>query len=194
MTSDKIRCAWVSPDNELYVHYHDEEWGVPRYDDQSIFEYLTLESAQAGLSWLTILKKRDNYREAFANFNPKEVAAFTNSDVDMLLVNSGIIRNRLKIAAAISNAQRFLDIQNEFGSFAAYQWRFVDGKPIENAWSNTTQVPAVSPESEAFSKDLKRRGFKFVGPTIVYAHMQAIGMVNDHTTDCFRFGQLHKTK
>lgn len=186
----KIRCAWVPKDNQLYIHYHDEEWGVPTHDDRHIFEHLTLESSQAGLSWLTVLKKRPNYRLAFANFDPAQVAAFTAKEVDTLMNNSGIIRNRQKIIAAISNAQKFLEIQQQFGSFAAYQWQFVGGKTIQNSWSNIKQIPTITAQSTAFSQDLKRRGFGFVGPTTIYAHMQAVGLVNDHTTDCFRYQAL----
>lgn len=185
---EKHRCAWASPD-PLYVNYHDTEWGVPVHDDTTLFEFLTLESAQAGLSWITILKKRENYREAFAHFDPKKVALFTDDDIENLMTNAGIVRNRLKITAAVNNAQRFLEIQQEFGDFASYQWQFVNNKPIQNEWQNVSQIPATSPESEAFSKDLKKRGFRFVGPTTIYAHMQATGMVNDHTTDCFRYAE-----
>jgi len=189
MVDDKNRCGWVGSD-QLYIEYHDKEWGVPVYDDQILFEFLILEGAQAGLSWLTVLRKRENYREAFANFNPKEVATWNKKEVERLLQNAGIIRNRLKVTSAITNAQRFLEIQQEFGSFSAYQWQFVDGKPKQNAWSDNSQVPALSPEAEAFSKDLKKRGFRFVGPTIIYAHMQATGMVNDHIVNCFRYSEL----
>jgi DNA-3-methyladenine glycosylase I len=189
-TNKKQRCAWVEPGNELYERYHDEEWGVPVHDDRTLFEFLLLEGAQAGLSWLTILKKRENYRKAFADFQPEAVAAFTARDMRALLRNAGIVRNRLKIKAAITNAQKFLLVQQEFGSFDAYQWAFVGGKPIQNARRDIHSIPAVSPEAEAFSKDLKQRGFVFVGPTIVYAHMQAVGMVNDHTTDCFRYKEV----
>jgi DNA-3-methyladenine glycosylase I len=186
------RCAWVPPGNEVYERYHDDEWGVPVHDDRTLFEFLVLEGAQAGLSWQTILKKRDNYRAAFADFEPAKVAAFTAKDLARLLNNAGIVRNRLKIKAAINNAQKFLLIQKEFGSFDAYQWSFVGGKPIQNARRKIGDVPAVSPEAEAFSKDLRQRGFVFVGPTIIYAHMQAVGMVNDHTTDCFRYEEVRR--
>lgn len=186
----KTRCAWVSPGNILYENYHDTEWGVPVYDDRTLFEFLILEGAQAGLSWSTILRKRDAYRQAFAGFDPVKVAGFTAADIENLLQNPGIVRNRLKIAAAITNAQKFLEVQREFGSFSAYQWQFVGGRPQQNAWSDIAAVPAVTPEAIAFSNDLKRRGFKFVGPTIIYAHMQATGMVNDHTVDCFRHRPL----
>lgn len=186
----KQRCSWVPEGDELYIRYHDEEWGVPVYDDKKLFEFLILEGAQAGLSWRTILARREGYRDAFANFDPTRVAKFTPSDIERLMQNEAIIRNRLKIEAAVTNAQRFLEVQKEFGSFSNYQWEFVDGKPIQNHWADGSQVPAVTPEAEAFSKDLKKRGFKFVGPTIIYAHMQAVGMVNDHTLTCFRHKQL----
>lgn len=186
----KCRCAWVPLDSELSVSYHDEEWGVPLRDDKKIFEFLILESAQAGLSWLTILKKREGYRQAFADFEPEKVANFTEADIERLMGNSGIIRNRQKISAAIINAQKFLDIQKEFGSFSNYQWSFVGGEPIQNDRQPDIRAATTSVEAETFSKDLKRRGFKFIGPTIIYAHMQAVGMVNDHTVDCFRYGAL----
>lgn len=186
----KQRCSWVPEGDELYIRYHDEEWGVPVYDDKKLFEFLILEGAQAGLSWRTILARREGYRDAFANFDPTRVAKFTPSDIERLMQNEAIIRNRLKIEAAVTNAQRFLEVQKEFGSFSNYQWEFVGGKPIQNHWADGSQVPAVTPEAEAFSKDLKKRGFKFVGPTIIYAHMQAVGMVNDHTLTCFRHKQL----
>lgn len=188
--ASKSRCAWVPKDNELYIRYHDEEWGVPRYDDGHIFEHLTLESAQAGLSWLTILRKRENYRVAFANFDPQKVASFTEADIERLMQNAGIVRNRQKILAAIENAKCFLEVQKEWGSFAKYQWQFVEGAPKQNAWKGRMEVPVVTQEAETFSSDLKRRGFKFVGPTTMYAHMQAMGMVNDHTVDCFRYKEI----
>ena len=183
------RCAWATGD-PLYHAYHDEEWGVPVHDDRLLFEFLILEGAQAGLSWITILRKRATYRTAFADFDPELVARFNEAKVAELLANPGIIRNRLKVASAISNARAFLKIQEEFGSFDAYQWRFVDGKPIRNAWRNITEVPASTPVSDTMSHDLKKRGFRFIGSTICYAHMQAVGMVNDHTVDCFRWSQL----
>lgn len=186
----KQRCSWVPEDDELYISYHDEEWGVPVYDDRKLFEFLILEGAQAGLSWRTILARRDGYRDAFASFDAETVAQFTTEDVERLKQNEAIIRNRLKIEAAVNNAQRFIEIQKEFGSFSNYQWQFVAGKPIQNNWADSSQVPAITHEAEAFSKDLKKRGFKFVGPTIIYAHMQAIGMVNDHTLPCFRHAEL----
>ena len=180
------RCHWVDLSKPDYVAYHDNEWGVPVYDDNKLFEFLTLEAAQAGLSWYTVLKKRDSYREAFAHFDPVKVAAFDEAKAAELLQNPGIIRNRLKIAAAINNAARFLEIQREFGSFSTYQWQFVGGKPQQNRIARPEDYRATSPESDAMSKDLKKRGFKFVGSTIIYAHMQACGMVNDHHNDCFR--------
>lgn len=186
----KQRCSWVPDDDELYTKYHDEEWGVPVYDDHVLLEFLILEGAQAGLSWRTILARREGYRKAFANFDPKRVARFTSADVERLKQDAGIIRNRLKIESAINNAQRFLEIQKEFGSFSAYQWQFVGGAPRQNNWADDSQLPAVTLEAEAFSKDLKKRGFTFVGPTITYAHMQAVGLVNDHTISCFRHSQL----
>jgi DNA-3-methyladenine glycosylase I len=185
----RIRCTWAGSD-PLYQSYHDQEWGVPVHDDRQLFEFLTLEGAQAGLSWITILRKRAAYRVAFAGFDPEAVARFDASKVSELLANPGIVRNRLKVASTISNAQAFLEVQDEFGSFDAYQWRFVDGSPIQNAWQSLKEVPATTPESDALSRDLKKRGFRFVGSTICYAHMQAIGMVNDHTVDCFRWREL----
>lgn len=186
---DVIRCKWAGTD-AAYVRYHDEEWGVPVRDDRLLFEFLVLEGAQAGLSWITILKRRDGYKKAFDNFDVKKVAAYTQRDSDRLLQDSSIIRNRLKIASAINNAKRFLDVQEEFGSFSAYQWSFVKNKVRQNAWKTGDEVPAVTEEAIALSKDLRRRGFTFVGPTIMYAHMQAVGMVNDHTTSCFRYKEL----
>ena len=178
------RCAWAK--SELMQAYHDAEWGVPRHDDQELFEFLILEGAQAGLSWETILKKRDNYRKAFAGFDPKKVAKFGAADERRLLANEGIVRNRLKVSSAVSNAKAFLDVQREFGSFDAYIWGFVGGKPIRNAVKSLRDVPARTPESDAMSKDLRKRGFRFVGSTICYAFMQAVGMVNDHEVGCFR--------
>ena len=184
-----IRCQWAGTD-PLYVAYHDLEWGVPVHDDRTIFEFLILEGAQAGLSWSTILKKRDAYRAAFDNFDPAVVAAYDETKVAELLANPGIVRNRAKIASAIKNAQAFLAVQQEFGSFDAYIWQFVGGQPRQNNWRSLSEIPASTPESEAMSKDLRKRGFNFVGPTICYAHMQATGMVNDHTVDCFRYSEL----
>jgi DNA-3-methyladenine glycosylase I len=183
------RCAWAGTD-PLYQVYHDREWGVPVHDDRLLFEFLTLEGAQAGLSWITILRKRAAYQAAFAGFDPEIVARFDEARVAELMANAGIVRNRLKVASTISNAQAFLKVQEEFGSFAAYQWRFVDGAPIRNAWRSITEVPASTPVSDALSRDLKKRGFRFVGTTICYAHMQAVGMVNDHTVDCFRWQEV----
>jgi DNA-3-methyladenine glycosylase I len=185
------RCAW-STSNPLYIAYHDQEWGVPVHDDRLLFEFLILEGAQAGLSWITILRKRENYRQAFDRFDPQKIARYGDEKIAELLNNAGIIRNRAKINAAIGNARAFLTVQEEFGSFDAYIWRFVGGKPIDNAWTEMSQIPAKSAEAEALSKDLKRRGFKFIGPTICYAHMQATGMVNDHTVDCFRYEQVRQ--
>lgn len=184
-----VRCGWVSTD-PLYIAYHDTEWGVPVFDDRKLFEFLILEGAQAGLSWLTVLKKRENYRKAFSNFDPVKVASFSEEKIQSLLYDPGIIRNQLKIRSAVTNAAAFLKIQEEFGSFADYSWRFVGGKPIVNCFKSLKEVPGRTPESDAFSKDLKKRGFKFVGSTIIYAHMQAIGMVNDHIVDCFRYREV----
>jgi DNA-3-methyladenine glycosylase I len=183
------RCAWVG-DGSLYIDYHDNQWGVPLHDDQALFEMLILEGAQAGLSWSTILKKRENYRAVFDQFDPVKVAAYDERKIQELLNNPGIVRNRLKVRSAVTNAQAFLRIKDEFGSFDKYIWGFVDHKPIINRWKTVHEIPAKTPEAEAMSKDLKKRGFKFVGPTICYAFMQAVGMVNDHTVDCFRYQQL----
>ncbi|MHB8810793.1 MAG: DNA-3-methyladenine glycosylase I [Desulfobulbaceae bacterium] len=183
------RCAWAGSD-PLYLAYHDREWGVPVYDDRRLFEFLILEGAQAGLSWLTILRKREAYQSAFAGFDPEAVARFDDAKVAELLANPGIVRNRLKVASTITNARAFLAIQEEFGSFAAYQWRFVEGRTLQNRWQSIREVPASTPVSDALSRDLKKRGFRFVGSTICYAHMQAVGMVNDHTVDCFRWREL----
>jgi DNA-3-methyladenine glycosylase I len=183
------RCGWAGSD-PLYVTYHDQEWGVPLHEDRGLFEFLILEGAQAGLSWATILKKRENYRAAFDNFDPTLVARYDELKVTELLANAGIVRNRLKIAAAIQNARAFLLIQEEFGSFDAYVWQFVGGTPKRNAWKLMSEIPAHTAESDSMSKDLIRRGFKFVGSTICYAHMQATGMVNDHLVDCFRYNQV----
>lgn len=182
------RCGWVNED-PLYVEYHDKEWGVPVHNDQKLFEMLILEGAQAGLSWYTVLKKRENYREAFDHFDVQKVAAYDETKIEELLKNEGIIRNRLKIRAAVTNAQAFFRIQEQYGSFDAYIWNFVEGKPIVNHWTNLKEVPASTPLSDTISKDLKKRGFSFVGTMIMYAFMQAIGMVNDHTTTCFRYSQ-----
>ncbi|MBP6218523.1 MAG: DNA-3-methyladenine glycosylase I [Oligoflexales bacterium] len=180
-----IRCPWVGQD-PLMITYHDEEWGVPVHDDQKHFEFLILEGAQAGLSWATILKRREGYRKAFASFDPKKVARFNESKVEALLQDPGIIRNRLKVQSTVLNAQKFLEVQKEFGSFDTYCWSFVGGKTLKTQRTDLKSLPASSPESDAFSKDLKKRGFKFVGSTIIYAHMQAIGMVDDHLPSCFK--------
>lgn len=184
------RCPWVDLTKPDYVEYHDKEWGVPVHDDRLLFEFLTLESAQAGLSWYTVLKKRENYRQAFDGFDPEKVARYGEKELESLLQNPGIIRNRLKISAAVTNARLFLEIQSEFGSFDAYIWRFVEGKPIVNDIRTPEDYSAASSESEAMSKELRKRGFKFIGPTICYAHMQATGMVNDHIIGCFRRGEI----
>jgi DNA-3-methyladenine glycosylase I len=184
------RCAWVNPDDPLMVEYHDREWGVPVHDDRKHFEFLVLEGAQAGLSWSTILKRREGYRRAFSDFDPEKVARYADKKTEELLLDASIIRNRQKIHATVRNARAFLSLQEEFGSFDAYCWRFVDGRPIVNHRKSTKDVPATSSESDAFSKDLKKRGFGFVGSTIIYAHMQAVGMVNDHLVDCFRYAEV----
>jgi DNA-3-methyladenine glycosylase I len=186
----KNRCAW-SGTEPLYVAYHDE-WGVPVHDDRVLFEFLILEGAQAGLSWLIILRKRDAYRRAFDQFDPRKLARYDKRKVAALLADAGIVRNRAKIESAIKNAKAFLEVQEEFGSFDAYQWRFVDGRPIQNRWRSMKEIPPRSAQSDALSKDLKRRGFSFVGSTIVYAHMQAVGMVNDHLVGCFRHREVAK--
>ena len=182
------RCSWAK--TEWSIAYHDAEWGVPQHDDRVLFEFLVLEGAQAGLSWETILKKRANYRDAFDQFDVRAVARYDQRKVRRLLANPGIIRNRLKIAAAIQNAKAFLAVQKEFGTFDAYMWQFVDRIPKVNAWKTTKEIPARTPQSDAMSKDLVKRGFKFVGSTICYAHMQAVGMVNDHVVDCFRYAEV----
>ena len=183
------RCSWCG-DDPLYVAYHDEEWGVPVYDDRTLFEFLILEGAQAGLSWSTILKKREGYRAAFDGFDPTIVARYDERKTAELLADPGIVRNRLKVASAVSNAQAFLAAQEEHGSFSNYIWAFVDGTPIQNEWRTLAEIPAKTPLAETISKDLKKRGFRFVGPTIVYAHMQATGMVNDHLVGCFRYPEI----
>jgi DNA-3-methyladenine glycosylase I len=184
--SSVTRCEWAGSD-ELMVAYHDEEWGVPSHDDRHLFEMLTLEGAQAGLSWSTILRKREGYRRAFAGFDPRVVAGFTEKDVERLLADPGIVRNRLKVESTVNNAARVLEVQAEHGSLDAYLWSFVDGTPIVNRWTTLSELPAETELSKAISKDLKRRGFRFIGPTVIYAFMQTVGMVDDHTTDCFRF-------
>ncbi|MEX0721154.1 MAG: DNA-3-methyladenine glycosylase I [Balneolaceae bacterium] len=188
------RCEWVEGQFDQYIKYHDEEWGVPVHNDKTHFEFLILEGAQAGLSWSTILKRREGYRTAFANFIPEKVAAFDETKIQELLQFEGIIRNKLKVRSAVKNAQLFLNIQKEIGSFDTYIWSFVNEKPIINHWNNVKEIPATSKESDALSKDLKKRGFKFTGSTIMYAHMQACGLVMDHTVDCFRYEELLKKK
>ncbi len=183
------RCSWAGG-SPLMLQYHDTEWGVPAHDDRTLFELLTLEGAQAGLSWETILKKRENYRRAFDNFDAARIARYTERDVERLLADAGIVRNRLKVAATVNNAQRFLEVREEFGSFEEYIWRFVGGRPIKNSFRALSEMPAKTEESEAMSKELRRRGFKFVGSTICYAFMQAVGMVNDHTVGCFRYAEV----
>jgi len=189
------RCQWsYAGMSEEYLAYHDEEWGLPVWDDKTQFEFLLLEGAQAGLSWSTILHKRAGYKKNFANFDVNKVARFTDKRIEKILQDPAIVRNKLKVNSAVNNAQCFLAVQEEFGSFAKYIWSFVDGKPMVNQWKTMKQVPATSKESDALSKDLKKRGFKFVGSTIMYAHMQATGMVNDHTVDCFRYKECNKKK
>ncbi len=185
----KVRCEWAG-DNPIYVNYHDREWGVTVRDDKKLFEFIILEGAQAGLSWLTILKRRENYRKAFVDFNVEKVANFGEKKIQELLTNSGIIRNRLKVRSAVTNAQAFIKIQEAFGSFDNYSWQFIGGKCKVNKWQTLKDLPSNTKESDAFSKDLKKRGFKFVGSTIMYAHMQAVGMVNDHIVDCFRYKEV----
>ena len=187
---DKKRCKWILNQPEIYQQYHDEEWGVPVYDDIKLFEFLILEGAQAGLSWLTILKRREGYRKAFSNFDVHKVASFNTDKIEELMLNPEIIRNRRKIESAIKNAKVFIDIQQEFGSFAKYMWKFIGGKSIQNRFKTMGELPAKTPISETISKDLKSRGMNFVGPTIIYAHMQATGMVNDHEIGCFRYCEV----
>lgn len=183
---NRNRCEWVTED-KIYIDYHDYEWGIPTHDDRALFEMLSLEGAQAGLSWITILKRRANYQKAFDNFVPEIVSKYDEKKIDVLLANEGIIRNRLKVRSVVTNAQAFLQVQETFGSFDRYIWQFVDGAPLFNSWETHAEVPATTEQSERMSKDLKKRGFKFVGPTICYAFMQATGMVNDHTKDCFKY-------
>ena len=190
MKTEKTRCAWATGMDEFYVRYHDEEWGVPVHDDRLLFEFLILEGAQAGLSWRTVLNKRQNYRAAFDNFDAEKIARYSDAKIAKLLNNQGIIRNKLKIHSAVQNAKAFLKVRDEFGTFDAYQWRFVDGRPIVNHLKSIKEVPAKTKISDAMSKDLLARGFKFVGSTICYAHMQAVGMVNDHLVTCFRYKEL----
>lgn len=189
---DKKRCGWVEGQFDQYIKYHDEEWGVPVHDDHKHFEFLILEGAQAGLSWSTILKRREGYRQSFANFDPEKVAKYDEEKIQELLQFEGIIRNKLKVRSAVTNAQKFLEIQERFGSFDKYIWQFVNGEPNVNHWNSMKEVPATTKESDALNKDLKKRGFKFVGSTIIYAHMQACGLVNDHTVECFRYKELVK--
>ena len=186
------RCSWVNVENALMLEYHDVEWGVPEHDDRKHFEFLVLEGAQAGLSWSIILNKRDGYRRAFSQFDPSKVARYTDARIDKLVADDSIIRNRAKISAAVKNAQAFLKVQEEFGSFDAYCWQFVNGFPRQNHWRSMNEVPASTVESDAFSRDLKRRGFSFVGTTTIYAHMQAVGMVNDHVVECFRYREIRR--
>jgi DNA-3-methyladenine glycosylase I len=186
----KTRCVWAG-DDPLYITYHDEEWGVPLFDDAKLFEFLILETFQAGLSWITILRKRENFRNAFDQFDYKKIAQYDEKKQEELRQDAGIIRNKLKIKATINNAQAFIKIQQEFGSFSKYIWKFVNEKPIKNKWKNTDEVPANTALSDLISADLKKRGFKFVGSTVIYAHMQATGMVNDHTVDCFRYHEVN---
>ena len=190
----KKRCAWADGVGDFYLQYHDTERGVPVHDDRKHFEFLVLEGAQAGLSWAVVLRKRDAYRRAFAGFDPVRVSRFSKAEIEILLRNAGIIRNRLKVATNVNNARAFLAVQKEFGSFDAYVWRFVDGRSMQNRRKSMKHVPATSAESDALSSDLKKRGFKFVGSTIIYAHMQAVGMVNDHVTGCFRYRELRRTR
>lgn len=192
--SSRLRCGWADPKVELYPAYHDEEWGVPIHDDRRLFEFLVLEGAQAGLSWSTVLRKRDAYRAAFAGFDPEQVARFDRRRIERLMKNPGIIRNRQKILSAVTNARAFLKVQEAFGSFDAYQWRFVEGRPRQNAWRSLREVPPFTRQSDAYSKDLRARGFGFVGTTIIYAHMQACGMVNDHLVGCFRHAECSRLR
>jgi DNA-3-methyladenine glycosylase I len=194
MTEPKTRCVWVNPDDRLMVDYHDREWGVPAHDDPVHFEFLVLEAAQAGLSWSTVLRKREGYRRAFSGFDPEKVARYTKARIAKLAQDPAIIRNRMKIEAAVRNARAFLAVQEEFGTFDDYAWRFVDGRPAVNQRTTKKDLPATSPQSDAFSKDLKGRGFSFVGSTIIYAHMQATGMVNDHLVSCFRYCEVQQLK
>lgn len=191
MPKQKVRCPWPG-DDDLMIAYHDIEWGVPVYSDKKIFEFLILESAQAGLSWRTILHKRGGYKKAFANFDPKKVASFGQREINKLLKNPEIVRNRLKILATINNAQRFLEVQKEFGSFSDYMWSFVDNVPLDGKRKALKDLPSITKEAERFSKDLKQRGFAFLGPTVIYAHMQAVGMVNDHLMSCYRYKEIQR--
>ncbi|HEY8164437.1 MAG TPA: DNA-3-methyladenine glycosylase I [Gemmatimonadaceae bacterium] len=190
--AEQKRCSWVSVDNALMREYHDREWGVANHDDRKHFEFLILEAAQAGLSWSIVLNKREGYRRAFSQFDPEKVARYSRAKVEKLIGNPEIIRNRMKIEAAVKNARAFLAVREEFGSFDKYCWRFVGGKPRQNRWKSLGQIPATTAESDAFSRDLKQRGFSFVGSTVIYAHMQAVGMVNDHLVDCFRYRTIKR--
>jgi DNA-3-methyladenine glycosylase I len=191
-SAEQKRCSWVNVDNALLVEYHDHEWGVPSHDDRKHFEFLILEAAQAGLNWSIVLNKREGYRRAFSQFDPEKVARYTKAKIEKLVADPGIIRNRLKIESAVTNAHALLKVQEEFGSFDKYAWRFVGGKPRQNSWKTLRQIPPTTPESDTLSRDLKQRGFKFVGPTVIYAHMQAVGMVNDHLIDCFRYRTIKR--
>jgi DNA-3-methyladenine glycosylase I len=193
MPRELMRCAWSTSD-PLYIEYHDKEWGVPLHDDQKLFEFLVLEGAQAGLSWITILRKRENYLKAFDNFDANKVARYSSRKIEKLLNDPGIVRNRMKVESAVQNARAFLQVQDEFGSFDKYNWQFVEGKPIVNRWQTLKEIPAKTPLSEFISKDLIKRGFRFVGPTIVYAHLQATGVVQDHLVSCFRYKKLARAK
>ena len=186
------RCSWVNVDDQLMREYHDREWGVPTHDDRRHFEFLILEAAQAGLSWSIVLRKREGYRRAFSEFDPEKVARYSEARIDKLSADPGIIRNRMKIAAAVNNARAFLAVQEEFSSFDVYSWRFVNGQPQQHRWRTLRDIPATTAESDAFSRDLKHRGFSFVGSTVIYAHMQAVGMVNDHVIDCFRYRDVRR--
>ena len=188
------RCTWVNVNNPLMTEYHDREWGVPAHDDRKHFEFLILEAAQAGLSWSIVLNKREGYRLAFSDFDPEKVARYTKAKIDRLVADPSIIRNRMKIESAVKNARAVLDVREEFGSFDKYCWQFVGGKPKQNHWKTLGQIPPTSAESDAFSKDLKKRGFSFVGSTVIYAHMQAVGMVNDHLVDCFRYRPIQRSR
>jgi len=190
--TEQKRCSWVNVDNALMREYHDREWGVPVHNDRKHFEFLILEAAQAGLNWTMVLNKREGYRRAFSQFDPEKVARYTKAKIDKLVADPSIIRNRLKIESAVKNARALLAVQEEFGSFDKYSWRFVDGKPRQNKWKTLRQIPPTTAESDKFSRDLKQRGFTFVGPTVIYAHMQAVGMVNDHLVDCFRYRTLRE--
>ncbi|WP_027358920.1 DNA-3-methyladenine glycosylase I [Desulforegula conservatrix] len=192
MKTDLIRCPWAGPD-PIYIDYHDKEWGVPVFDDNALFEFLILEGAQAGLSWITVLKKRNSYREAFDNFNPAKIAEYDNSRTEALLNNEGIIRNRKKVESAIKNASAFMKINERHGGFSSYFWRYTEGKQIVNTWNSMSEIPTSTELSEKISKDLKKEGFSFVGPTIIYAMMQAVGMVNDHLVSCFRHAECQPT-